>query len=607
MSLPTRSGQRFENNVWAGFVDATTALLLVMVFILSIFMIIQFFMRETIRGQGQQLANLSGQLDNLSETLSSTEQEKAEIESEKEIVESELGNLSQQLEDLSAVLSSTQAGKDELQGALEGVQGELANLQLAKEKLERDKIALQAAQAALKSEKDILANAKAAAEGEIGTKTEEIVGLEGKLVSIEEQVASLIARNTELDALLAQSQSAREEAMSREEAARLALASARSEIDKEAEAARLAAARADALEELIAEFRQNTGDEGELRASIAQVLALVNQARANEEFASSDLGRELNAQVAALTQLEREQLADQAATQYLRERLKTSEEEISAMALALEEERKEAEETLTLLAALRAREEEIENRPISEEEKTRALLALAREEIAARKTENERIAKRIALLNQQSAALRAQLAALQGLLNQAAEADKADDVQITSLGASINSALARIAAEEKKRAQDLETYKSEFFGRLRQLLEDVEGIEIVGDRFVLSTEVLFPSGSAQLSTAGQSQIYSIARLLIDVSQNIPPEINWILRVDGHTDATPILANSRFQDNWQLSQARAMSVVRYMVELGGIDPTRLAAAGFGEFHPIDNGSSPEALARNRRIELKLTEK
>jgi chemotaxis protein MotB len=132
-------------------------------------------------------------------------------------------------------------------------------------------------------------------------------------------------------------------------------------------------------------------------------------------------------------------------------------------------------------------------------------------------------------------------------------------------------------------------------------------VQVVGDRFVFDSEVLFPPGSATLGPEGRAQVARVAQVIREVADDVPPEIDWILRVDGHTDKVPVSPTSSFRDNWELSQARALSVVQYMIDTQGIPADRLAATGFGEFQPIDPGDSPEALARNRRIELKFTER
>ena len=228
---------------------------------------------------------------------------------------------------------------------------------------------------------------------------------------------------------------------------------------------------------------------------------------------------------------------------------------------------------------------------------------------------------KVEALNQQIAALRAQLGELQGVLDAAAAKDVAGKVQLEALGSQLNAALAQVAAEQKKRAdleaaerlrveaekQDLEKYRSEFFGQLSQLLAGRPGVRVVGDRFVFSSEVLFNPGSADLAPEGQAQIAEVVKILDEVAGKIPPAINWIIRVDGHTDNVPLSGAGEFKDNWQLSQARALSVVRFMQSDLGFPPQRLAATGFGQYQPVASGNSPEARAQNRRIELKLTER
>ena len=204
----------------------------------------------------------------------------------------------------------------------------------------------------------------------------------------------------------------------------------------------------------------------------------------------------------------------------------------------------------------------------------------------------------VELLNQQIAALRRQLAAL----NEALDASEAKDVeaqaQITDLGKRLNTALAQ-------KVQELARYRSEFFGRLRKILSQREEIQVVGDRFVFQSEVLFPKGSAVMDFTGNLEMDKLAIALNELEQEIPPDISWVLRVDGHTDADPI-QTTQFKSNWELSAARAIEVVKYLVSKG-VSPEHLVAAGFGEFQPIDPGTDEEAKTRNRRIELKLTER
>jgi len=204
----------------------------------------------------------------------------------------------------------------------------------------------------------------------------------------------------------------------------------------------------------------------------------------------------------------------------------------------------------------------------------------------------------IALLNQQMAALRGQLAKVSEALEASELSAKEQKVEIVSLGKRLNAALA-------SKVQELSRYRSEFFGRLRKLLGDRRGVRIVGDRFVFQSEVLFAKGSADLGAGGQLQLDQFALTLLEIAIEIPGEIDWVLRIDGHTDSDPI-KTARFPSNWELSTARALSVVNHLVA-AGLPPKRVAAAGFGEFHPLDPRADEIGKRRNRRIELKLTQR
>ncbi len=212
---------------------------------------------------------------------------------------------------------------------------------------------------------------------------------------------------------------------------------------------------------------------------------------------------------------------------------------------------------------------------------------------------SQRALSQVELLNQQIAALRSQIAALESALEVSEARDRESNTKIADLGRRLNVALAQ-------RVQELNRYRSDFFGRLREILSDREGIRVVGDRFVFQSEVLFPSGSEVINEAGREEMAKLAEAILELQREIPPEINWVLRVDGHTDTIPLSGTGRYRDNWELSSARATSVVKFLIE-NGVPPERLVAAGFGEFQPLDPADTQEARDRNRRIELKLTER
>jgi chemotaxis protein MotB len=219
-------------------------------------------------------------------------------------------------------------------------------------------------------------------------------------------------------------------------------------------------------------------------------------------------------------------------------------------------------------------------------------------DLDAEKQVSARAMSQLELLNQQIDALRRQLASLEDALEASEKKDKESQTRIADLGQRLNVALAQ-------RVQELAKYRSEFFGRLRSVLGSRPDIRVVGDRFVFQSEILFDSGSPALRSDAYSSLDTLATAIIDLEKQIPSDLPWVLRVDGHTDVRPI-SNPQFPSNWELSAARAIAVVQYLVGKG-VSPQHLVAAGFGEFQPLDPEATEEAYKRNRRIELKLTER
>jgi chemotaxis protein MotB len=222
------------------------------------------------------------------------------------------------------------------------------------------------------------------------------------------------------------------------------------------------------------------------------------------------------------------------------------------------------------------------------------------DELEAESQVSQRALAQVELLNQQISALRRQIAALEAALDASEERDRESQTKVADLGRRLNVALAQ-------RVQELSRYRSDFFGRLREILGDRPDIQIVGDRFVFQSEVFFETGSDIIGNEGLEELDQLASAVVELNAEIPEDIPWVLRIDGHTDKRPITSSGgRFQSNWDLSAARAISVVRYLIDRG-IPPDRLVAAGFGEFQPIEDGDTEEAFSKNRRIELKLTER
>jgi chemotaxis protein MotB len=218
-------------------------------------------------------------------------------------------------------------------------------------------------------------------------------------------------------------------------------------------------------------------------------------------------------------------------------------------------------------------------------------------QIDLQKAATARALAQIENLNEQIGALRRQIAALEDALGASEKKESAAQLRIADLGQRLNVALAQ-------RVQELSRYRSDFFGKLREILGNRPDIRVVGDRFVFQSEVFFDSGSATLRPDGRAELDKLASAILDLENKIPSDIDWVLSVEGHTDIRPVGPTSPFKSNWDLSAARAISVVQYLITKG-VPPQRLDAAGFGQYQPIDPGTSDEALAHNRRIELKLT--
>ena len=750
MALSRRTGVRFQASIWPGFVDAMTGLLLVLMFVLTIFMVVQFVLRETISGQEVELNDLAGEVAALAQALGLEEQRSNQLDV--------------RVNALNATLIEAR-GQAKVQ----------ANII-----------------ATLISERDTQAQKLAEASNQITVFEAQVAGLLGQREDSLGIIAELETEQTRLE-------NEQTRLISEQEALNLALAANRTEIDAQSEAARLAASKREALEALIADLEAQGLKTEERVIALEQQLVMTAEALSAEEAAK---------------------MVEAAAAQVLRNRLENADAELTAMTLSLEAKRREAEETLTLLAAARLAQGDLNSQLVAllsqvedgnsqsqslqsellfarndadnlraqlsltgqsaaqlqvrlaaagqeisdlqaqvslgtetaaeiqarltaalaekleakqslnaatlNEEDVRKQLTAAGGEIADLKSQvslgtrtvaeiqarliaalaaklaaeqslnaatlneddvrkqltaalaaklqseqasrdllsateqqalllenaqntlsKERVTSAAAqrqteLLNQQVAALRTQLQELSGLLDLAEQRDQETQVQLQSLGSDLNTALARAVAEERRRrvleeqerkrleaetaeerrrrvleeqerkrleaeTKNLAQYRSEFFGRLRDLLGNQEGVRIDGDRFVFSSEVLFPPGGAQLSPLGEVEITKIATILRGIADEIPPEIDWVIRVDGHTDNVPLSGSGEFAGNWELSQARALSVVKYMANVLAIPPSRLAANGFGQYQPINTADTPEARAQNRRIELKFTEK
>lgn len=572
MALNRASTNRFSATIWPGFVDAMTALLMVLMFVLTIFVIVQSVLREQVTNQGSTITRQEEQLSRQEQRLNQLGQQVSALGQALSVSEERGTGLEEQL-----------AEQDDVQASLE------------------DQLAQSQAQA----------RDRAARITRLGNQLEssrtELQDAKSRLTDFEAEVATLIAARhkdfTESAAAQKALQDRLDQEQERASVAELAVAAARTETDASAEAARLAAARREALEALVADLRSRNAETGAQTAQLRQ---------------------DLTATETRLSKAEAARLAEAEAAKALRQRLEESDAELTAMTLSLEESRKEAEETLTLLAAAEAARDRLSGNAgeaATASDRQAALLETARAELARQKDISTEDQRRLALLNEQVASLTAELSSLQSLLDTAGGEQDEAELRVKDLGQQLNAALLRATEEKERRLQleeearrqaeeevrDLARYRSEFFGRMSQILSGREGVKIVGDRFVFQSEVLFPPGEASLSDSGHEQVAGVARMLAGIADEIPDEIDWIIRVDGHTDNTPLSGTGRYRDNWELSQARALAVVRYMIEELDFPKDRLAAAGFADTKPVDEGDTTESRARNRRIELKLTER
>ena len=336
-------------------------------------------------------------------------------------------------------------------------------------------------------------------------------------------------------------------------------------------------------------------------SDLADLLSLERQANEELRASTAKLSDELQASISMSDGLKKQ-------VKNLKLQAKTA-EELAAnlkneLALSLSNigaNEEIIESQLTQINALRNDVESLKALREELEEKVTQLLSKVSnkdEQLITEKKLSQTARAQIALLNKQVTALRKQILQIANTLEASEKIAKQRRVKIANLGKRLNAALA-------SKVQELARYRSEFFGRLRDVLGSQPGIRIVGDRFVFQSEVLFSKGSDQLESEGQKQIQQLAGTLRAITVKIPKNIDWILRVDGHTDQIPI-RTTRFPSNWELSTARAISVVKFLVQRG-ISPTNLAATGFGEFQPIDPRDTEEAYIRNRRIELKLTQR
>ena len=687
MALSRRTGVRFQASIWPGFVDAMTGLLLVLMFVLTIFMVMQFVLQETIKGQGtaldelnlditqkdDQLSDLSGQIIALGEALgleraTAEDLRKQVAVLDASLLESQATGVSRlalistltaerdarvsDLADATAKITDFEIKVGKLLALQQKAKSQIGDFELQVMRLQDKNLEAEAEISYFNTQVAVLLAKNSRAESEITNYETKVASLlqqqleaAGQISEFEAQLTLLVAQSMEDKELMTALEDEVVTLKNQKEASITKISKFESrvrqllaeQVVEQGVVAEISEERASLQQSLLAAQatikaqleKVALGEkQAELLDEMIADLRLQNQAKSDNLSDALALVATQQDQVTALTEKEIERLAEAAATEQLRKNFETSQAALSSLTLQLNEQRKQAEETLALLAAAKRIEEVNFNKNLTKVDKLKALLAVAQTELSNTKEISTEAQRQMTLLSLEVAELRAQIGGLQSILGDFRRRDEANKVEITNLGGELNLALAQVASEERKNrllqeaesdrlskeaerlalvAKTLEQYKSEFFGRMRLLLEGRDGVSIVGDRFVFSSEVLFASGRADLTLEGQREIAKITEVLKGITSEMPDDLDWILQVDGHTDDLAITGGIEFRNNWELSQARALSVVLFMVNTKGMDPRRLSANGFGEFQPLNTDNTSVARAQNRRIELKLTGK
>ena len=568
-----RARTQRSNDIWPGFVDALSTLLLAIIFLLVVFMLAQFFLSQALLGRDEALARLTRQVSELGDLLSLERQANTEMRLN-------IAQLSASLQDSAVARDALTVRFDELSleyrqmtARAETAETKLsqAGEQLAAEEAERVRMSLRLDELVLDLD-DMTARAEGAEAGlseaqrTIAADRETIELQVGTLARLRNDVAELRDLRNRLEESLNEAQ-------------------------------RTITADRETIEVQVLEL-----------ARLKQDVAALRDIRARLEESLKEAERTIEADKATVELQLRELVSLKADVDSLRLLRRDLEAEVGRLAGALDDSRDAA-------AAARDRSAELEARLDDERERTllaqktieereiglaelRERAAEVQADLAAERDLSARANDQISVLNQQVQTLRQQLQRLEAALEVSEALDAEQKSTIVDLGRRLNLALAR-------KVEELSRYRSEFFGRLREVLGERRDITIVGDRFVFQSEVLFASGSAELGAEGQIQLAALARTLLEIAARIPADIPWVLRIDGHTDKIPI-STFQFPSNWELSTARAISVTRFLIS-EGIPSERIAAAGFAEFQPLDPRDDEIAYRRNRRIELKLTER
>jgi chemotaxis protein MotB len=508
-------GERREIDVWPGWVDALSSLLMVVIFLLMVFLVSQFYLSTLVSGRDQTVSRLNRQVSDLTDRLALEQESGRDLKTRVDRLSTDLDTGARERTDLGTRLAAAVQDRDAVDQQLRAALAQVQTL--------------------------------------TGGTTDRDAQLQEAARVIQDNQATIERQRREL-------------AQQQADAATLRTSGQ----DRDLTVANLSTA--------LAASRKEADDLG---ATLQQRQAELQQRQTELQQRQADAA-------ALAAELDRTRTARDQAVQAGQDQAKTLQAQLGDANSRIAASQKDVQDLTAQVAQLNTRIADLSGTL------DRATAALATE-----KSTSDTERRNGAQLADEAAALRQQLSQIESTLRDSESTVTTKDLEIANLNSRLNQALVR-------KVDELGRSRSAFFGKLRDVLGDRPDVRVVGDRFVFQSEVLFPVGSADLQPGGEDQLAAFAATLKRIAAQFPPDVDWLLRIDGHTDRQPISGSGQFATNWQLSTARALSVLNFLASQG-IPPQRMAAAGFGEYQPLDTGTTPDAYRRNRRIELRLDQR
>ena len=617
-------------NAWPGYVDALSTLLMVIIFVLLVFILAQAFQSVSLSGREQDLQRVTRQVGQISNLLAVERGHSAELQAAQGRLDQQLQAAGTDRDNLAATLQAARdaearalAERDTVRTARDALASKIGEAQ-AQVDAARARDALLAAQlagAGLKS--DQTTQQAAATATQLAATRRQLDEMGKQKADLDQTVtadrATIQARLSDLAAaaialtdtrkLLAEMQRLRDAANATVQVDRATMAAQLSDVAKlTLQLSDLTATR-DKLTRQVQDAAVRATTEAQRRRAVEVTLATATADLAKTERLLAEMQRQRDAldktvqadratlaiKLSELAKLTQQNTAETTRRQAVDASLTVAKAELAQTQRQLADVQKQRDALDTTEKVDRA----TLTAKLSELARLNQQLADAQARAQAEADQRGKVDTQLASANSQDADLRAKLGTIEQALKLSEGSGQNKDVQITNLNSRLNSALAQ-------KVEELQGYRSEFFGRMREVMADRPGIQVVGDRFVFQSEVLFPSGSADLTSAGQDQMATLANTLTDLAKSIPADVPWVLRVDGHADRQAVDRNGPFTDNLDLSAKRAINVIKLLAE-DGVPANRLAAVAFGDTQPLDAAATPEAYAKNRRIEIRLTDR